>query len=681
MTHRLTSLKLTRRKRIMIYLVLCYVLALGLWIPVTDHILKLYVSDIELLTHLQTAKGLFTVLLTAIMLYGILYRNLFKMELYEKQLEESAECYKSLVEHNPDAIFSFDLSGNILTANPVCEKITGYRIAELIGLNCMQLVTDEGREQVREHFARSVKGEPQLYETKIIHKTGHLIDVRVKTAPILLHDQVVGFYGIMTDITKQKQAEEELRATKETLESFVNNTSDGIIILDLQYNVLQVNNAWQNMLGWTAEEVIGRKLPSVPEEYIPVVEKLHQEVLAGGRITGFECRALHKDGQPINISVTISPIRDANGDVIAFAGIVRDITEKKRVEEALRESEAKYRLIAENMTDMIGVTDPQGIFQYASPSIRTVLGFTPEEYVGKRRIDCIHPDDLIGCQQALARTEAEKIPVGLEFRHKHKDGHWVTIEAYFIPVTNENGELQSIIFVGRDRSELKKAEELLQKSDKLSLVGQMAAGVAHEIRNPLTALRGFVQLLQSQTQTADHQQYFQVMLTELDRINFIVNEFLYLAKPQAVNFQRKDLNMMLLDVISLLDGQAILNNVQIKTDFSSDIPYITCEENQLKQVFVNILKNAIEAMPTGGNIEIQVKLQDRNQVSIRFIDQGMGIPPERIPKLGEPFYTTKEKGTGLGLMVSYKIIQEHRGNITIDSEVDKGTVVEITLPV
>ncbi|UGB31334.1 MULTISPECIES: ATP-binding protein [Bacillaceae] len=166
----------------------------------------------------------------------------------------------------------------------------------------------------------------------------------------------------------------------------------------------------------------------------------------------------------------------------------------------------------------------------------------------------------------------------------------------------------------------------------------------------------------------------------LDRINSIVGEFLVLAKPSASIFVEKDIKELIKDVITLMNTQSIINNIQIFSEFDPDLPKICCEEAQLKQVFLNLFKNAIEAMPNGGQIELKVKLIEAGTISVQLIDQGVGISPERLPTLGEPFYTTKEKGTGLGLMTCYKIIESHKGGMTIQSEVNKGTTIQLTLP-
>jgi two-component system, sporulation sensor kinase A len=261
-------------------------------------------------------------------------------------------------------------------------------------------------------------------------------------------------------------------------------------------------------------------------------------------------------------------------------------------------------------------------------------------------------------------------------RGRRRDGTIIHFEVHGTITTFH--DKPAIIGTLIDLTERKKTEDLLRKSDKLAVVGQMAAGVAHEIRNPLTALRGFVQLLQSTVK--EPRTYFDVMLSELDRINLIVSEFLFLAKPQIVHFEQNDLLVLLKKVVQLLETQAILSNIQIRLDFAP-VPWIYCDENQIKQVFVNVLKNAIEAMPRGGEILIQVRSRDEDFVQVRIIDQGCGISQEQIRRLGEPFYTTKEKGTGLGLLVSYQIIEAHKGKIQIESELEKGTTVEVLLPV
>lgn len=235
-----------------------------------------------------------------------------------------------------------------------------------------------------------------------------------------------------------------------------------------------------------------------------------------------------------------------------------------------------------------------------------------------------------------------------------------------------------ILSIGKDITASKeKTMHLLQKSEKLAILGEMSAGIAHEIRNPLTSIKGFIQLAKAEN---PKNRYFEIVLSEIERINGIVGELLFLAKPTADVFLVKDIRNIIKDVITLIHTQLSLHNIQIKEVYEWDIPMILCEEKRLKQVFINLLQNAIEAMPQGGYISIKgTSLQDGN-ISIEIMDQGVGIPDERLGTLGEPFFTTKEKGTGLGLMTCFKIIESHNGSLSFQSELNKGTKAIIVFP-
>lgn len=242
-----------------------------------------------------------------------------------------------------------------------------------------------------------------------------------------------------------------------------------------------------------------------------------------------------------------------------------------------------------------------------------------------------------------------------------------------------DGECPYFFNVTRDITERRQNEELLRKTEKLTIIGELAASIAHEIRNPLTSLKGFIQFLQPAL--SENSLYTDVMLSELDRINFIVSELLVLAKPQNLDMKPMLLHGIIENVIELLQPELSSRNIIISTNFTNPPVTINSVENQLKQAFFNIIKNSLEAISANGEIGIQTKLLSDNEVLIRLSDNGCGISQELLPRLGEPFYTTKEKGTGLGLLVSNKIIKDHQGSINITSEIKKGTIVDITLPI
>jgi PAS domain S-box-containing protein len=289
----------------------------------------------------------------------------------------------------------------------------------------------------------------------------------------------------------------------------------------------------------------------------------------------------------------------------------------------------------------------------------------------------VHMEDRAAVQAALFNQAQVEQPIRLEYRIKQTDGNdlWVECNGQFIHDLEE--QRTRLIGSIRDISERKGAEELLRRSEKLSVIGQLAAGVAHEIRNPLTCLKGFTQLLKGRSQ--GQFPYIEIMESELDRINFIVTEFMSLAKPHLTHFSQHDISQIIHCVVSILETQAILTGVHIFTHFETALPPILCEENQLKQLFVNLLKNAIEAMPKGGNVYVHASMENANALCIQIKDEGPGISPEIIKKVGEPFFTTKEKGTGLGFMISHRIVEAHGGTLNIFSS-GAGTTVEIILP-
>ncbi|RXJ02858.1 two-component sensor histidine kinase [Anaerobacillus alkaliphilus] len=247
----------------------------------------------------------------------------------------------------------------------------------------------------------------------------------------------------------------------------------------------------------------------------------------------------------------------------------------------------------------------------------------------------------------------------------------VFVTIFLIYATRFNDKLKNEL-----EREKRETEQLLVNSDKLATVGQLAAGVAHEIRNPLSVISGYIQLLKE-----DHKelQHVDIIDKELTRMNLIISEFLDISKPNSMQLETKDLNLIVQQVVTLLNAEAHFKNVAIEIKQPNNAIDIECEENQIKQVLINLVKNGIEAMPNGGVVTIEL-LEEENEAKIRIFDEGTGIPEEQLATLGKPFYTTKESGTGLGLMVSLKIIENHRGKMLFSSVVGKGTIVEVILP-
>ena len=358
--------------------------------------------------------------------------------------------------------------------------------------------------------------------------------------------------------------------------------------------------------------------------------------------------------------------------------IGRDITEKREMAKQLAESQQQYKSLFEYSPDIVYMLDLAGTITNLNPHFDLITGFKREDVIGQN-ISTLLPKKYKKFLPYFIQSVADEVkPVMYEIKIPHRNGNEITLQCTSVPII-VNGNISGIIGYGRDVTILRKAEERLRRTEKLSVVGELSASVAHEIRNPLTSLKGFVQLLQMEDEK--HQFYYRIMMDELDRINHIVGELLLLAKPQHLKFSTTDMQKLLSDVISLLSTEAIYYNVQIVSTFPEEEIYIECEPNQLKQVFINIIKNAIEASIKGGTVEIVIHSAKGEHVMISVKDHGCGISKERLDKLGEPFYSSKEKGTGLGLTVSFKIVQAHNGMIHFNSQKNQGTTVDISLPI
>jgi PAS domain S-box-containing protein len=253
------------------------------------------------------------------------------------------------------------------------------------------------------------------------------------------------------------------------------------------------------------------------------------------------------------------------------------------------------------------------------------------------------------------------------------------IEVTKIPVRLEGETF--ILCIGNDVTQKKRDAEVILKTEKMSVIGELAASIAHEIRNPLTSIKGFVQILQEDEHMMHSGEHLRVMSEEIDRINEVVGELLLIAKPQMQTVLSVDLKAVIEDVMTLMKSSAVQNNISLMLNHEAATFKVSGNKNHLKQVFINLIKNAIESMPDGGTVQTAIERSADGSIRISISDEGIGLSQERMEKLGEPFYTTKDKGTGLGLTVCYKIIrEEHAGEILFESEEGRGTTVHIILP-
>ncbi|MBS4172932.1 ATP-binding protein [Bacillus sp. FJAT-49736] len=370
--------------------------------------------------------------------------------------------------------------------------------------------------------------------------------------------------------------------------------------------------------------------------------------------------------------------------IILTGGFIYFSLIKKEEYDLIKQEQRKLSTLINSMVDYVIFKDGNGRWIQANQFCLKLFRLEFVNYKGKTDDELIKYTPFYR-KTLLQNKDRDELAWndGKQFRSEEiiplRTGETKTFETIRVPLKNPDGSRKALVVIGRDITKMKDTDDHLRKTEKLSVVGELAASVAHEVRNPLTSIKGFIQLLESGENK--NKAYFDIILKELDRINEIVGELLVLAKPQDIIFQTCNVVPILKDVCSLLKSESNMQSVELILHVDDDIPSINCNVNQLKQVFINIIKNAIDASYKGGEVEIIVKNQKNGYVLTQIKDNGIGISAERLQRIGEPFYSHKEKGTGLGLTICFKIIESHRGKILFESELNKGTTVDILLPI
>ncbi|TMV48928.1 PAS domain S-box protein [Paenibacillus mesophilus] len=603
------------------------------------------------------------------------------MKQSELELRLSKLRYQSLFEHHPDLIYSLDMDGYLTFANQTFHKTFGYGTNDFKErpFHLKSLTAPESMHQTEVGFQAAANGMPQRYEAVGIDSEGNRIVFDVTNIPIVVDGEIIGVHGLSRDISKQKELWEKLQESQEMYRLISDNSQDMITYSSMDGTTLFISPALTKVLGYEPWELIGKPFslfrhPDDADVDGAALVSEHSDTKT------HTCRILHKDGHYVWIETTSKIVRDTKGEEDKILGVGRDITKRKRAENELRATKERLESFIDHNIDPIMVFDADNRLIQVNESFERTFGWNSAEIVGQLVIDIrfVAPEMMPELKRNLALLNAGQPVPSYETIRLCKDGTRLNVNLTAFPLRDEQGNISGYSVSLRDITDRKQAEELMINSEKLSIAGQLAAGIAHEIRNPITAIKGFIQLLKSGY--TEKRQYFDIMLSEIARIEMISSELLLLAKPQTVMFTRKDVGLLLKQVKTLLDSQAIMSNVQIVTDFDPETACILCDENQLKQVWINFIKNAIEAMPDGGKIHIRMRRQGRERIVVSIVDEGCGIPEPLLSKLGQPFYTTKEKGTGLGFMVSKRIIENHNGTITVRSRENVGTTVEVGLP-
>ena len=351
-----------------------------------------------------------------------------------------------------------------------------------------------------------------------------------------------------------------------------------------------------------------------------------------------------------------------------------EVMERKKTESSLRQLQADYQALVENASDIIMRFDKELRCLYANPAIKLLTGQLAKDTIGKYAHEINYgteKDDTLQTHLISVIKSGENLRFESEQPHSGGVRYYQT---HFVPEFDSEGIVVSVLGISRDVTEHKLFEKEIARLDRLGLVGEMAASIGHEVRNPMTTVRGYLQLYQRRLAATQDKENFEIMIEEIDRANAIITEFLSLARNKAVNLKENNLNEVIMIILPLLQADALRRGNDIKVDLGK-IFAVLLDEKEIRQCILNLVRNALEAMPNGGAVTIKTYIENDNVV-LSISDEGKGIDSHIFEKLGTPFFTTKETGTGLGLAVCYSIAARHKAKIDVETS-NKGTIVYV----
>lgn len=623
-----------------------------------------------------------------------------RAEIVERQRTEAAllhtnQTLQSLISASPRAIFTLNLKNRIEIWNPAAERMFGWSAGEMLehANPAAFLGSMEGYQQIEQSVLLGIT--PPSLEVRWKKKDGSAIDIVFSAAPLRDRDgEISGLVAVVADITEQKRQAEQVRL----LQSVVVNTNDAIIITETNpidepgARILYVNEAFTRLAGYNLEEVLGKSARILHGAKTDTEElnKIRSALVRRQSII-VEVINYRKDGSEFWSEFSVVPVADKNGCYTHWISVQRDITERKHTEAALRRSEERFRSLIENALDIITILGADGVIHYGSPSVERVLGYHPSELIGRNFFEYIHPEDLANCLNITNVIQAPELTRPIEFRCRHQDGSWCSLEAIGQKFIDDNFEPR-IVINSRDITERKRLDEVrlaLEKEKELSVLKTRFFSMAsHEFRTPLSTVLAAAQLLEKSPLENTEKR-----LRNLRRIQESVKNMVQLlddiltinrAETGKLEFNPKPIALEKFCRQFVEEMQMSAGNQHTLTFVCQGESTDAClDEKLLRSILANFLSNAIKYSPKGGQIHCSLKFEG-DFVSLQIRDRGMGISPEDQKQLFEPFYRGKNvrhiAGTGLGLVVVKKCVDLHGGTIEIMSNLGQGTTATIALP-
>src|SRR3984893_8224644 len=593
-------------------------------------------------------------------------------------IAKSQRSFKELIDSFDDIAFATALDGKIKTVNRRVAELLGIPYAEVVGHHLDEFLDEPKRDEVDRGLSRFLEK----------RRWSGLVTVRLKSSSKIFYfdcalnaivkgDEVVGVSALARDVTEEHQKERRFTELFETLQ-------EGVYFSTPEGKLVEANPALVQMLGCSSRDELLSLDPSALNFDPGQSPVLGRTVDDRGGERSRELMLRRKDGTTGIFLDTSRAVWDGAGKIIRYQGTLVDVTERRKMEKALRQQEEFQRYLLESFPDLILVIDLDGRYSFVSLRIRDLLGLTPSDMLGVKGDDAEQGQS--GEFLALYRdvsTGAKKFGF-CEFGVRHRDGSWRTMRANASPLFDAEEKSSGVIVSVRDITVKKKLEQQIIQSERLAAMGQMIGGFAHELNNPLTSIMGVAELLQEGEQAENRRKQLVMLQQQARRAADIVQNLMYFSRPPAPGKGPINLSELVQRTLHLHTYSLRKNNITVDFLPEPSLPVVNGDSHQLMQIFLNLILNAEQAMREARDLgTLRIRLEKSGKaVAATFQDDGPGISAEVLPNIFDPFYTTKRpgRGTGLGLSICKAILREHGGEIEASSGPGGGAVFKVSLP-
>jgi len=588
---------------------------------------------------------------------------------------------------------------------PPVKSVLGYNNEELVGHSMFEWMHPQDVPGVEKIFQGLLKTPGAIAQAtcRMQRKDGSWRWMEGSGCNLLNQPAVAAVVVNYRDITERKKYEE----VQAHFVSIVESSDEAIISKTLDGTITSWNKGAEKLYGYTAKEIIGRSVDIlVPEDKKEELVSIFQDLEEGRTIELLETIRRRKDGSLIDVLLTVSPLRDNAGTLIGISSITRDITERKKAQLAIEESERRFRTMADTAPVMIWMSGADGLYSFFNKAWMTFIGNVNDAELGNSWRKRIHPEDHSRCNQIYLKAFEAREKFTLDYRLKRADGAYRWVLDTGVPRFSSDGYFGGFIGSCIDITDRKSAEEILRR-DKESLerlvderskeliktqkelkqfsrladIGTLAATVAHELRNPLGVINLAAYNLKKEKNDLGDNKHLANIEKKVWEGNQIIDNLLSYARIKIPNYENVRILNILDECVASAQGRFGEKGIIIEKKYEDGLDFMETDPNQIREIFLNILNNACQAIATpSGKVELSVQ-REGDMVRASVMDNGVGIAQEDLDKVFEPFFTRKSKGTGLGLTICNELVNLHQGKIEINSRQGEGTTVCVLLPI